>query len=168
MNATDVTFQQMDSGNIISQYIAPLFSSLSDSSLHIIERAAWWIHILGILVFLNYLYYSKHLHILLAFPNTYYGSVEPKGKMDNLESVTNQRRLRCDASVAPHFCDVTPLHVAVHYGLVLTVRELLAAGADVNAQDNEGNTAMHAAAEIGRLECIKLLLFAGASKDVVN
>lgn len=101
MNATDLTFQQMDSGNVISQYIAPLFSSLSDSTLHIIERAAWWIHILGILVFLNYLYYSKHLHILLAFPNTYYGSVEPKGKMDNLESVTKEVMMMMDPNADP-------------------------------------------------------------------
>jgi len=70
MNATDTSFQMIDSGNVVSQFIAPLFSGLSDSSLHLVERSAWWLHIIGILVFLNYLYYSKHLHILLAFPNT--------------------------------------------------------------------------------------------------
>lgn len=80
MNATDISFQEMNSGNVISQYIAPIFSGLSEGTIHIIERAAWWMHILGILVFLNYLYFSKHLHILLAFPNTYYGKSRPKGQ----------------------------------------------------------------------------------------
>ena len=101
MNATDSHFQAMDSGNVISQYITPLFSGLSEGSLHIVERSAWWIHILGILVFLNYLYFSKHLHILLAFPNTYYGSVEPKGKFNNLESVTNEVKLMMDPNADP-------------------------------------------------------------------
>ncbi len=101
MNATDLHFQSMDSGNIISQYIAPWFSGLSESSIHIIERAAWWIHILGILVFLNYLYFSKHLHILLAFPNTYYGKINPKGQLNNLEAVTNEVKMMMDPNVDP-------------------------------------------------------------------
>ena len=101
MNATDLHFQSMDSGNIISQYIAPWFSGLSDSSIHIIERAAWWMHILGILVFLNYLYFSKHLHILLAFPNTYYGKVNPKGQLNNLEAVTNEVKMMMDPNIDP-------------------------------------------------------------------
>ena len=83
MNATDVEFQSLNSGNIISQFFAPLFEGYN---VHLIERAAWWMHIVGILIFLNYLYYSKHLHILLAFPNTYYGSVKPKGEFNNLEA----------------------------------------------------------------------------------
>ncbi|GAA0744977.1 (Fe-S)-binding protein [Gaetbulibacter jejuensis] len=101
MNATDVHFQDMNSGNVISQYIAPLFSGLADSTLHIIERSAWWLHILGILVFLNYLYYSKHLHILLAFPNTYYGKVNPKGQLNNLEAVTNEVKMMMDPNADP-------------------------------------------------------------------
>ncbi|WP_418509869.1 4Fe-4S dicluster domain-containing protein [Corallibacter sp.] len=96
MNATDVHFQDMQSGNVISQFIAPLFSGLSEASLHVIERSAWWLHILGILVFLNYLYFSKHLHILLAFPNTFYGRVKPKGQFDNLEAVTNEVKMMMD------------------------------------------------------------------------
>ena len=75
MNATDVEFQSMNSGNLISQFFAPLFEGYN---VHFIERVAWWAHIIGILIFLNYLYYSKHLHILLAFPNTYFGSLNPK------------------------------------------------------------------------------------------
>jgi len=101
MNATDVHFQDLESGNIISQYIAPLFSSLPESTLHVIERSAWWIHILGILVFLNYLYFSKHLHILLAFPNTYYGSLKPKGELNNLEAVTKEVMIMMDPNADP-------------------------------------------------------------------
>ena len=101
MNATDISFQEMNSGNIISQYIAPIFSGLSEGTIHIIERAAWWMHILGILVFLNYLYFSKHLHILLAFPNTYYGKTRPKGQFDNLEAVTKEVKMMMDPNVDP-------------------------------------------------------------------
>ncbi len=101
MNATDASFQAMDSGNLISQYIAPWFSGMEESTLHLIERTAWWIHILGILVFLNYLYFSKHLHILLAFPNTYYASTKPKGQLDNLESVTKEVMLMMDPNADP-------------------------------------------------------------------
>jgi len=101
MNATDLKFQAMDSGNIISQYIAPWFSNFSENTIHLIERTAWWLHILGILVFLNYLYFSKHLHILLAFPNTYYGKLTPKGQFENLEAVTNEVKLMMDPDVDP-------------------------------------------------------------------
>lgn len=101
MNATDVQFQSMASGNVISQFIGPWFSGLSDGTLHIIERSAWWLHILGILVFLNYLYFSKHLHIILAFPNTYYGKLKPKGQFNNLESVTKEVKLMMDPNVDP-------------------------------------------------------------------
>ncbi|AUP81382.1 4Fe-4S dicluster domain-containing protein [Flavivirga eckloniae] len=101
MNATDVHFQAMNSGNVISQVIATWFSGLSEGTLHIIERGAWWVHIVGILIFLNYLYYSKHLHILLAFPNTYYGKVKPKGQLDNLEAVTNEVKMMMDPNVDP-------------------------------------------------------------------
>lgn len=100
MNATDTMFQQANSGNVISQFIAPWFGDNADT-LVIIERTAWWLHIIGILIFLNYLYFSKHLHILLAFPNTYYGSVEPKGKFNNLEAVTNEVKLMMDPNADP-------------------------------------------------------------------
>jgi len=101
MNATDISFQEMDSGNIISQYMAPWFSDLSENTIHLIERSAWWIHIIGILVFLNYLYFSKHLHILLAFPNTYYGNLNPKGQINNLETVTKEVMLMMDPDADP-------------------------------------------------------------------
>ncbi|MGV9003915.1 4Fe-4S dicluster domain-containing protein [Flavobacterium sp.] len=101
MNATDVHFQEMNSGNIISQYIAQLFSSFDVSQLHLIERVTWWIHICGILIFLNYLYFSKHLHILLAFPNTYFADLNPLGQFDTLESVTKEVKLMMDPTADP-------------------------------------------------------------------
>ncbi|MGC6430582.1 MAG: 4Fe-4S dicluster domain-containing protein [Jejuia sp.] len=101
MNATDLEFQALNSGNVISQFIAPWFSELQESTIHIIERSAWWLHILGILVFLNYLYFSKHLHIILAFPNVYFGSLKPKGAFNNLEAVTNEVKLMMDPDADP-------------------------------------------------------------------
>ncbi|AUC22687.1 MULTISPECIES: (Fe-S)-binding protein [Polaribacter] len=102
MNATDASFQQAGVGNTISQFIAPLFDGFSPEGLHTIERTAWWIHILGILVFLNYLYYSKHLHILLAFPNTYFANLNPKGQFTNLDSVTTEVKLMMDPDADPY------------------------------------------------------------------
>tara|TARA_R110002167_G_scaffold55429_2_gene157503 strand:- start:3866 stop:5167 length:1302 start_codon:yes stop_codon:yes gene_type:complete len=101
MNATDVHFQTMNSGNVISQFIAPWFNGLPETTLHMIERSAWWLHIVGILIFLNYLYFSKHLHILLAFPNTFYGSLKPKGAFNNLEAVTKEVKMMMDPNVDP-------------------------------------------------------------------
>jgi heterodisulfide reductase subunit C len=99
MNATDVEFQAMGSGNIVSGFVAPWFEGMP---LHAIERTAWWLHIIGILIFLNYLYYSKHLHIILSFPNTYFGSLEPNGQLNNLESVTNEVKLMMDPDADPY------------------------------------------------------------------
>ena len=104
MNATDVEFQSSNNGNIISQFLAPIFEGMN---LYLIERVAWWMHIIGIIIFLNYLYYSKHLHILLAFPNTYYGSVKPKGFLNNIESVTNEVKLMMDPDSDPYASDTT-------------------------------------------------------------
>jgi hypothetical protein len=85
----------------ISQFLLPIFDGLSTSTLIIIERTAWWLHIVGILIFLNYLYYSKHLHILLAFPNTYFAKLSPKGEFNNLEAVTNEVKLMMDPDADP-------------------------------------------------------------------
>ncbi|WP_036386722.1 (Fe-S)-binding protein [Muricauda sp. MAR_2010_75] len=109
MNAADYQLQQMGAAHYteagafpISQFIVPVLDGLPMSTLILIERTAWWLHILGILAFLNYLYYSKHLHILLAFPNTYYGKVRPQGQFNNLESVTNEVKLMMDPSADPY------------------------------------------------------------------
>ncbi|MEO6347807.1 MAG: (Fe-S)-binding protein [Aquaticitalea sp.] len=99
MNATDVHFQAMDNGNVISHFISSIFGNISAETLHSIERVCWWLHILGILIFLNYLYFSKHLHILLAFPNTYYGKIRPKGQFDNNAAVTKEVKLMMDPNV---------------------------------------------------------------------
>ena len=101
MNATDTTFQEANLGNPISQFVAMLFSSFSADTIHIVERTAWWIHITGILVFLNYLFYSKHLHILLAFPNTFYANLNAKGQFPNDETVTKEVQLMMDPNVNP-------------------------------------------------------------------
>lgn len=102
MNATDIHFQEMNSGNTISQFIAPLFSSFSENTIHGIERTAWWLHIAGIFSFLNYLYYSKHLHILLAFPNTFYANLNPKGQFVNNKVVTKEVQTMMDPNADPY------------------------------------------------------------------
>ncbi len=75
---------------VISSILAPVFSGLSQDSLHLVERIAWWAHVLGILAFLNYIPFSKHLHIILAFPNVWYSKLGPKGKLINMESVKKE------------------------------------------------------------------------------
>ncbi|SIS50795.1 4Fe-4S dicluster domain-containing protein [Zobellia uliginosa] len=108
MNGADYQLQQMGADHYlkagmfpVSQFMAPLFEGMSMSSLILLERTAWWLHIIGILCFLNYLYYSKHLHILLAFPNTYYGKLKPKGQFKNLDAVTAEVKLMMDPSADP-------------------------------------------------------------------
>lgn len=107
MNASDLhlNINSYDHYNVsftapISQFIQPIFDGMDFQTVALIERVSWWLHIVGILVFLNYLYYSKHLHILLAFPNTYYADLNAKGKMDNLESVTKEVKLMLDPNMA--------------------------------------------------------------------
>lgn len=123
MNAADYQLQQMDvvpyvkAGSFpVSQYLSSWMSGLSAPALIAIERSAWWLHILGILFFLNYLYYSKHLHILLAFPNTYYGSLKPKGEFNNLESVTKEVRLMMDPSADPYAAPAADQGVPEKFG----------------------------------------------------
>jgi heterodisulfide reductase subunit C len=100
MNAADLRFQEMNSGNLISSYVADFFKGYSNDSLHIIERVCWWAHIIGILIFMNYLYFSKHLHILLAFPNTYFAKLNNLGEINNLNSVTKEVKLMMDPDMA--------------------------------------------------------------------
>ena len=102
MNATDSAFQQAGVGNVFSQFLVPLFDGFSSETVHLIERGAWWMHIIGILIFLNYLYYSKHLHILLAFPNTYFANLNPKGRFTNLASVTKEVKMMMDPDADPY------------------------------------------------------------------
>jgi len=75
---------------IFSQYLHPLLSGMGNNGLIMVERACWWLHIIGIFAFLNYLPYSKHLHIILAFPNAYFARLQPMGKMENMPTVQNE------------------------------------------------------------------------------
>lgn len=86
----------------ISQFVGPaVFGSLSEGTLHVLERIGWWGHFFMVLTFLNYLYFSKHLHILLAFPNTYFANLNPLGQFSNLEAVTNEVKLMMDPNADP-------------------------------------------------------------------
>ena len=86
---------------LISGILAPMFANVSQENLVIIERVAWWAHIVGILAFLNYLPYSKHFHIILAFPNVWYSKLEPKGQFSNMESVKKEVELMMDPNADP-------------------------------------------------------------------
>lgn len=123
MNAADFKLQQLgvehyvEAGSFpISQYIAGFLSGMDISALIIVERIAWWLHIVGILFFLNYLYYSKHLHILLAFPNTYYGKLGPKGKFKNLDAVTQEVKLMMDPTADPFATPAEDAPIAEKFG----------------------------------------------------
>ena len=108
MNATDSILQSRGFGHYIqagsfpvSSMFANVFSGMSSESLEMIERFCWWFHIVGILLFLNYVPYSKHFHIFLSFPNTYYSNLEQKGRFTNMESVTREVKLMLDPSAVP-------------------------------------------------------------------
>lgn len=96
MNATDQLLQTRletypETGRMFfSSLIMPLFEGLNTQALVILERFAWWFHIIGILAFAIYITYSKHIHIFLSFPNTYYADIKPRGKMDNMPEVTRE------------------------------------------------------------------------------
>ena len=99
MNATDTLIQGQDdhypqTGSFFfSGFLVPLFEGMELSTLILIERFAWWFHIIGILSFAVYVTYSKHLHIALAFPNTWYSNLKPKGEMKNMGEVTNEVKM---------------------------------------------------------------------------
>ena len=109
MNAADSLLQNLEAPNYtkagffpVSQFMMPLFTSFSIQTLVLIERTFWWFHITGILVFLNYLYYSKHLHILLAFPNTFFANLDPKGRFRNNTTVKEEVKLMLDPDIDPY------------------------------------------------------------------
>ena len=114
-NATDQILQERNIEPYInagwfpvSGLFADFFSQTDSSSLVILERSFWWLHITGILAFLNYVPYSKHFHIFLAFPNTYYSNLEPKGYFNNLESVKNEVALMMDPTADPYAAPAQP------------------------------------------------------------
>ncbi len=111
MNAADFKLQQLGAAHYISAgsfpvsgLISPLLPTHIETLIYI-ERACWWFHILGILAFLNYLPYSKHLHIILAFPNTYFSNLKAKGELSTMESVTNEVKAMMDPSFVPESTD---------------------------------------------------------------
>ncbi len=108
MNAADFYLQNLGYTHYtavgsfpVSQYIAPIFNGMNPAAVAIVERVAWWGHIIGVLAFMNYLYFSKHLHIILAFPNTYFANLNPLGEFDNLASVTQEVKLMMDPNADP-------------------------------------------------------------------
>jgi heterodisulfide reductase subunit C len=110
MNASDLHLQNVPGGYghfikagsfPVSQFIEPIFNRLSNELVMLLSEGFWWVHIIGILIFMNYLYFSKHLHILLAFPNTYFANLNPQGQFDNLQSVTNEVKLMMDPNADP-------------------------------------------------------------------
>lgn len=117
MNGADQVLQQLGAEHYVkagsfpisSWLTAPILSHFNDITfLTIVERGAWWFHVLGIFFFLNYLYYSKHLHIILAFPNTWFSKLEPKAEFTNLESVTNEVKLMMDPNADPFAASAEP------------------------------------------------------------
>lgn len=117
MNAADTTLQSRGAGHYglhptgdfaVSGFIKPLMAGMSDAVLIAIERGAWWLHIAGIFAFLNYLPYSKHLHILLAFPNAYYARLEPQGKMRNMPAIQKEVLYAMQPELAPTEATETP------------------------------------------------------------
>ncbi len=123
MNGADEAAQVLSSnssyGFTVSQFIGPLFFGgiKSIETLHLLEQIGWWGHIIMVFIFLNYLPYSKHFHILLAFPNTYYSNLEKKGKFTNLESVTNEVKLMLDLSADPYAVAVDPNVAPLRFGV---------------------------------------------------
>lgn len=108
MNATDQVLQERGNSHYpatgqfyFSGLLSTVISSLSDGTLVAVERSCWWLHIVDIFAFLNYLPYSKHLHIMLAFPNAYYARLEVPGKMKNMPSVQNEVLYAMQPELAP-------------------------------------------------------------------
>ena len=123
MNGADEAAQVLSSnssyGFTVSQFIGPVFFGgiKSIETLHLLEQIGWWGHIIMVFIFLNYLPYSKHFHILLAFPNTYYSNLEKKGKFTNLESVTSEVKLMLDPSADPYSVAVDPNVAPLRFGV---------------------------------------------------
>ncbi|MFM7472339.1 MAG: 4Fe-4S dicluster domain-containing protein, partial [Crocinitomicaceae bacterium] len=103
MNGADDAMQQESYGFLISSFLgANIFKGMNHDTLHLLENIGWWGHFLMVLTFMNYLPYSKHFHIFLAFPNTYYSNLDKKGKFTNMESVTLEVKLMLDPNADPY------------------------------------------------------------------
>lgn len=90
MNSADMARHQNEYGFVVSQFLSPIWDGTGEGTLHLLERIGWWGHILVVFAFLNYLPFSKHLHVILAFPNTYFANLQPRGEMENMPEVMNE------------------------------------------------------------------------------
>jgi heterodisulfide reductase subunit C len=98
----------------ISKYIGPLlYGSMPEAGLHMIERIGWWGHLCMVFAFLNYLPFSKHLHVILAFPNTYFSNLKSKGSFTNLFEVTDVVKPNFDTAYQP----VLDPNAAIKFGV---------------------------------------------------
>ena len=129
MNGADEAMQEESYGFLISSFVgATVFNGMSQDTLHVLESVGWWGHFLMVLTFMNYLPYSKHFHIFLAFPNTYYSNLEKKGKLSNMAAVTNEVKLMLDPSADPYatpVSDVSPSRFGAKDVTDLTWKNLL-------------------------------------------
>ncbi len=134
MNATDTILQsrgyghygEQQTGNfLISSFLHPLFIQSSDTTLNGIERTAWWLHITGIFVFLNYLPWSKHLHIIFAFPNAYFARLEPHGKMNNMPEIQKEVMYAMQPELVPEATDEQPKRFGAKDIMDLSWRNLM-------------------------------------------
>ena len=123
MDAADQLLQQAGNEHyaetgvfVVSSSLTGLFEGMSEANLIALERSMWWFHIIGILAFLNYIPYSKHFHIFLAFPNVYYSNLDPKGKMNHLEAVTKEVKLMIDPSADPYSSPADPDAAPLRFG----------------------------------------------------
>jgi heterodisulfide reductase subunit C len=116
-HANEVDGQTGSFGFTISQHLGPLlFSGFDSSTLIVIERIGWWGHLLMVFLFLNYLPYSKHFHVVLAFPNVYYSNLEAKGRLTNMEAVTNEVKLMLDPTADPYAAPADPNATPQRFG----------------------------------------------------
>jgi len=102
MNGADAALHPGKYGFIISSnFVAPMLSGFSEGTLQFLERFGWWGHILMVLGFLVYLPFSKHLHIMLAFPNAYFLNEKPQGKVANMPAIANEVKAMFDPNFKP-------------------------------------------------------------------
>lgn len=105
-------------GFAMSQFYGPtIFGGVETETLHILERIGWWGHLIIVLTFMNYLPYSKHFHIFLAFPNVWYSNLDAKGRFSNMESVTNEVKMMFDPEADPYAAPAEPVGEPQTFGV---------------------------------------------------
>jgi len=134
MNGSDTLLQQRAVGHyadqltgnfLISSTLHGWLEPLTDQALIVTERASWWLHIIGIFAFLNYLPYSKHLHIVLAFPNTYFARLQPAGKMENMPSIQQEVLYAMQPELAPTDATAPPTRFGARDVMDLSWKNLM-------------------------------------------